>query len=220
MTSLDEAQIDRYAHKIEVLGSTRALLLEVLSTCPFPLASVLARSGLGRFRVTQKADPRNPTDVYSTYQAKRPDWVMLGNHDTPPIWRCLKSWRRDKIDAWCDHLQARLGKDAVDRQVIANDPRALAQPMLADLFVSEASSVAVFFADLFGIDAIYNQPGVVDEANWTLRAGNDFASRRGLDVPAAMATALRARGKHDLAARVLAHAAAHVARSATGPSRP
>ena len=215
VTALDDEQVERYARRITMLTdaakafgrSENDVLLEVLSTCPYPLLRVLEKRGLGRFRVTQKADPKNPGDVYSTHQARRGDWVMLGNHDTEPIWTRV---RRLDVDGWCDHLVARLGKGAIDRGAAHADARSLVQPMFVDLLACDAGNVAVFFADLFGQTEIYNTPGVVSADNWTLRAPRDFAqihaqrAARGhaLDVPSALATALRVRGETSLAARL------------------
>lgn len=212
---LDDAQVDHYARQIEILmeaarafgRSEHDVLLEVLSTCPYPLARVMQRYGLGRFRVTQKADPRDRSDVYSTELAQPKDWVMLGNHDTPPIWRSIEGWSEDRIAAWREYLAGRLGKDALDGVT------SLPQAMLADLFACQAGHVSVFFADLLGTKDVYNTPGVVSADNWTLRAGNDFArvhaerSAAGvaLDVPLALGVALRARGHDALAMRLEAH---------------
>ena len=212
---LDDEQVERYARQLDVLlevarSSGRAhddILCEVLSTCPYPLGRVMQRYGFGRFRVTQKADPLNPTDVYRTDLAVRGDWVMLGNHDTPPIWRCVDGWPDAKVAAWSSYLAPRLGlaPSAIHRA-------ALPQAMFTDLFACAAGRIGVFFADLFGMREVYNSPGVVSPDNWTLRAPRDFAKlhaerapkKEALDVIGAMATALRARGQTELAAEVAA----------------
>lgn len=215
---LDEAQVDAYARTVDALVAAarscgrdpNLVLFEVLSTCPYPLHRVMRRYGVGRFRVTQKADPRDPHDVYSTHRAERGDWVMLGNHDTPPIWLVVDGWSASTRQAWCDHLASRLGEDAIDRAAVVRDAAALAQPMLADLFASDAGRISVFFADLFGERAIYNVPGVVRDDNWTLRVPPDFAAEherrridgRALDVPLAVCAALRARDHVALAERI------------------
>ena len=207
VTSLDEAQIDAYARQFEVvMTAARAhgrsagdILFEVLSTCPHPLEGVMRRYGLGRFRVTQKADPAHASDGYLTTNAEPGDWVMLGNHDTLPIWRVVPKWSRDRVTAWERYLGARLGPV---------DPSRLPQALFADLFASKAGHVSVFFADLLGVTDVYNEPGVVNDRNWRLRVGNDFvtmharrlAEGHALDVPRAMATALRATGREDHAA--------------------
>src|SRR5690606_18231397 len=93
--ALDDEQVRQYAAQLDVVRGAAAahgralddVLCEVLSTQPYPLQRVLERHGLGRFRVTQKADLTNPNDVYRSENARPEDWVMLGNHDTPPIWR-------------------------------------------------------------------------------------------------------------------------------------
>jgi hypothetical protein len=67
----------------------------------------------------------------------------------------------------------------------------------------------VFFTDALGLEETYNRPGVVDDVNWSLRVSPNFrrehaervARGAALDLPRALARALRARG----AAFVAAH---------------
>src|SRR3989442_803539 len=80
--------------------------------------------------------------------------------------------------------------------------RARARAQLADLFVGPARNVMVYFADLLGMREVYNRPGTVGPQNWSLRVPPDFVdlharrAREGsaLDLPAALAAAMRARG--------------------------
>ena len=72
--------------------------------------------------------------------------------------------------------------------------------MLAELFLSAAENVSIFFADLFGYEDRFNVPGLVDSANWTLRLPADFealharrlADNHALDLPLAVQLALAA----------------------------
>jgi 4-alpha-glucanotransferase len=219
VTELDEAQVDQYCRQFQVLmdaaraqgRDTKDILCEVLSTCPHPLHRVLKRYGLGRFRVTQKADPRDENDTYRSDRATFGDWIMLGNHDTSPIWRAVATWPgRGLVTPWCDYLERRLGAGSVDREAIGRDPMHLAHLMFADLFAGEAGHVSVFFPDLMGSSVLYNVPGLISDDNWSERIGNDFASvynarsaeGRALSVPRALATALRAKGRDELATRL------------------
>ncbi len=131
---------------------------------------------------------------------------MVGNHDTPPIWRLAREWHGTEEGArQARHLARALrphgDREALERALLA-DPRALAHAKLAELFVSPAAHVLVFFADLLGIEDVYNRPGHVHESNWSLRVPEDFEQRyrlaapRGmaLDLPCALALALRAGG--------------------------
>lgn len=211
---LEDAQVARYGAQLDVVLAAAAahgratddVLCEVLSTQPYPLQRVLAGHGLGRFRVTQKADLNNPNDVYRSENAHPEDWVMLGNHDTPPIWRLAALWLRTPVAAaqaayLCGRLGSRSDGDPLAARMRA-DPAALVHAKFADLLVCPARQVAVFMSDLFGAHDIYNAPGVVDPANWTLRlrpgceAGYWSAAARGeaLDLGWALAIALRSRG--------------------------
>lgn len=202
---LDEEQVTKYALLVDTLieaaesrGRSRAdLSFEVLSTMPYPLGRVLARHGLGRWRITQKANLGDVRDVYRTENAAREDWVMLGNHDTAPIFAVIAGWSTVQREAWANHLVERLRIAEPAR--LASDGF-VATAMLAELLVSRAENVSIFFADLFGYDERFNVPGVVNGDNWTLRLAPDFealhrdrlAREHALDVPLAVELALAA----------------------------
>jgi 4-alpha-glucanotransferase len=229
--SLEPAQIDRYADSFDLLieravaagTATGELLIEVLSTCPRPLAAVLARHQLGRFRVTQKARVDLADDVYRGDNARPEDWIMAGNHDTAPLRLVVERWLGTaEAERRAGYLAGRLtppsppgGRTAAAAAMAARlerDPDAMVQAMLAELFLGPARNVQIFWVDLFGTRDVYNRPGVVDPGNWSLRLPSDFrdsysrAVNRGdaPDLPAAIATALRARGlDHDDDGRAL-----------------
>jgi 4-alpha-glucanotransferase len=210
---LDEAQVARYARvfdRLVHLAGARPLrdvcAAEVLSTCPYPLQRVLARHGLGRFRVTQKADPAVDDDVYRTEHARPEDWLMLGTHDTAPVYPVAVEWLRNGgARARAGYLAARLIGNPAERDAaaaqIASSPGELLCGHLADLFVSGAESVFVFIGDLFGEDTPFNRAGIVHPDNWTARLPDDFenvyAARlregRALDIEAALRLALTRR---------------------------
>ncbi len=220
---LDPAQVEEYAFFFDLLDDARrrhgrgasALLCEVLSTCPEPLRAVMRRADIGRFRVTQKASMRDPADGYRSEHAEPHDWIMVGNHDTPPLLAVVDRWMENGAAAErAAYLAERLSPDAADRprmaSSMASSPRLLLQGMFAELFSSRARHVMVFFADLFGTKDVYNTPGIVRDDNWRLRVPADFRSAyaaslaRGdaFDLPASLALAMRARG----GAFVAAHA--------------
>ena len=69
----------------------------------------------------------------------------------------------------------------------------MATTMLAELFVSRAENVSIFFADLFGYTDRFNVPGLVDDANWSLRLPADFDREPApLNIPLAIEIALAA----------------------------
>jgi 4-alpha-glucanotransferase len=211
---LSAPQVARYSRLLDVIvdaahaagHDTGAVACEVLSTCPHPLRAVLARHRLGRFRVTQKADLQNPADVYRSENAEPPDWVMVGTHDTRPIWLVADDWARDgALGARAAYLAERLAEDGPARRRLAQDltasPALLVQAQFADLFASRARNVLVFFADLFGIRDVYNRPGTYGGDNWSLRLPPDYDVRYrerlradgACNLPLALAMALGAR---------------------------
>ncbi|WP_224363506.1 4-alpha-glucanotransferase [Hyalangium versicolor] len=214
--SLTPEQVRQYSVLFDtIVASSRRhgreltdLLAEVLSTQPYPLQRVLAQYGLGRFRVTQKANLENPADVYRSENAAPEDWVMVGTHDTPPVWRVAARWRETGTErAQADYLASRLHPEPEGREEFARrlveEPGLLVQAKFADLFACRARNVMVFFADLFGMLDVYNAPGSVNEENWTLRVPADYpreyqqklASNAALNLPRALALALRAGGE-------------------------
>jgi hypothetical protein len=76
------------------------------------------------------------------------------------------------------------------------------QAKAADLFAGPAGNVMIFFTDLLGMTEIYNRPGTVSDDNWSLRITSDFASayqkrltsNRAINIPKALALAIRSRG--------------------------
>jgi 4-alpha-glucanotransferase len=210
VTRLTAAQEDAYAVLIDaVLAAARrhghgvdAIACEVLSTLPLPLERVMARHGLGRFRVTQKAKLDDPHDVYRTENARPEDWVMVGTHDTPSIWTVVDGWRTSgQLVARAAHLASRLAPSERDREPLAQamveDPGELVHALFADLLACPARHVMIFFPDLFGLRASYNVPGTFGPHNWTLRVPPDWAKGVALDLSRAIAMALRARGVRD-----------------------
>jgi 4-alpha-glucanotransferase len=208
---LDAAQVDHYSRLLDVLATLcgpsvalrDAFAAEVLSTCPYPLRCVLERHELGRFRVTQKANPNDAHDVYRTEHAAVADWMMLGTHDTPPIYPLATAWLEDgSAKARAAYLSERLIADTLERsaaaRLFAADERNLLCASLADLFCSRAENVYVFVGDLFGEAEPFNRAGIVHADNWTARLPANFedvyAARlrdgRALDITAALRLAL------------------------------
>ena len=231
--TLEPAQVDRYARLFDIVidvarrngRPTPALACEVLSTCPYPLHRVLERHKLGRFRVTQKADLGDPNDGYRAENAQPRDWIMIGTHDTAPVWAMLDEWRRrGALRERAAYLAWRLAPSAHARadmaEHLATSPSHLAQAQFADLFASRARHVMTFFTDIFGLREWYNRPGTVDPSNWSLRLPADYLSRyrdglgreQAANLPAALAMALRAGGssgdRADLARKLDKSAAA------------
>jgi 4-alpha-glucanotransferase len=145
--------------------------------------------------------------VYRTENAEPADWIMIGNHDTKPIWRFVDEWRQtDELRSRAEYLANRLILETEKRssfvETLIADPGLLAQAQLADLLVSRAENVMIFFTDLFGLTETYNVPGTVAEENWSVRLPptyqSDYRDRvvrnRALNLPLALGLALRATG--------------------------
>jgi 4-alpha-glucanotransferase len=215
VVELEPAQVARYANLMGTVVAAAhrygrdvgAIACEVLSTCPYPLRRVLEHHGLGRFRVTQKANLDDPRDGYRSEHAEPPDWIMVGNHDTPTIWTVADGWdRTGSLRPRAEYLAWRLAPNAAERDALcaelAASPARLVHAQFADLFASRARHVLVFFHDAFGLRDPYNRGGTVADDNWVLRLPADYdvrqrarlATDEALNLPLALAMALRARG--------------------------
>src|SRR5213075_1669144 len=141
---LTPAQVDRYAILFDALMDAAKeagcgkgdVIAEVLSTQPYPVRRVLERHGLGRFRVTQKSAMRDPRDVYRAENARPEDWIMVGTHDTEPIWRVAERWAASGMsEQRAAYLASRLVPDVGTRPrwiaQMAASPQALARAQLA-----------------------------------------------------------------------------------------
>ncbi|MEO7095141.1 MAG: 4-alpha-glucanotransferase, partial [Polyangiales bacterium] len=135
IVTLEPAQVARYGTIFDAIveaarvngRTTDDLVCEVLSTLPHQLRRVIERFGLGRFRVTQKANLDDPKDVYRSENAAPEDWIMLGNHDTKPIWLVVETWSdAGTLAAHARYLAERLEPDPEGRPALverlARDP--------------------------------------------------------------------------------------------------
>lgn len=206
---LTDEQVTRYAALFDQLSNEeggKRVICEVLSTMPYPLRRVMERYGLGRFRVLQNADPNDPLDVYRSDNAQPADWIMLGNHDTRPIWQLAQHWctSGQSYDRAAD-LSRRLVPDEARRAAwierAANQPGLLVHALFADMLLSQARNIMVFVSDMLGIKERYNSPGTVSDDNWSLRVPPDYtryylarvARDEALSLPYAMLLAFQAR---------------------------
>ena len=212
VTDLEPAQLNQYGQLFAVIMDTLnrrrgsgQIACEILSTQPYPVKRVLEIYGLGRFRVTQKADLTNVDDVYRGENAQPEDWLMLGNHDTASVWQIAEQWTADgSARRQAAYLAMRLAIPKAEQKEwihhLAGNPTALVQAKFAELFVGPAQNIMVFFVDLLGGKDTYNRPGIVSRDNWSLRIPEDYekryreniAANRALNIPAALAMALRA----------------------------
>jgi hypothetical protein len=103
---------------------------------------------------------------------------MLGTHDTPTIWQLARAWcSGSQGQRWGRYLADQLVDESPREEFaaqLAGDPGQLIHSLFAAMLASGARQVVVFFPDLFGMTARYNEPGVVSDANWTLRIPADF----------------------------------------------
>lgn len=214
VTYLTPEQIERYATLIDVIlkraqlsGADRSdILCEVLSTWPLPLKEVMNNRKLGRFCVTQKADPENPDDIYRRENTNPSDWIMAGNHDTKPVWRLAmeqqgSQWYKSRARLLAHQFSSSDTQKETIYSTLLNNPNKFSELMFAELFLGPAQHVFIFFTDLLGIKEVYNKPGIIDQNNWSIRIPSDYYDRyvvqskngEALNIPRCLALAIRSR---------------------------
>lgn len=172
-TVIDLILNEAYAHNLQ----KEDILCEVLSTWPNPLRAVMTNRNLGRFCVTQKTDPNNPTDIYRRENTGPQDWIMAGNHDTKPLLLLIKEktstpWYTARSKLLASELSSEKDRESFIQSL--RDPYKFRDAMLTELFLGPARNVSMFFPDLFGMEQIYNKPGIIDDLNWKLRITPDY----------------------------------------------
>lgn len=214
VTALNSDQTDKYATIIDLIltraknagASESDILCEVLSTWPLPLKEVMKSRGLGRFCVTQKTDPDNPADIYRRENSSARDWIMVGNHDTKPIWRLAAEkhatpWYKSRAELLANQFSHTEQQKNILFNQIMNSPNRFCEAMFSELFLGPARNVFIFFTDLLGIKEVYNKPGIIDDENWTIRIPADYHDRykiqskngEAVNIPKCLAMALTAR---------------------------
>ncbi len=187
VTDLTTEQINTYAIIIDLILNRAAhygagksdIICEVLSTWPLPLKKVMQTRELGRFCITQKADPFNPADIYRRENTRAQDWIMPGNHDTKPVWllvpeRARSQWYNARANILAQQFSfSEDEKNHLLKKLIA-DPNIFCTYLFAELFLGPARHVYLFISDLFGINKTFNRPGLIHPDNWSMRIPPDF----------------------------------------------
>lgn len=219
-SAMDPVTVTRYARILDhiVLAAARekgipneSIICEDLGTMTTPVRAVLEQRGLSGIRVSQFANPKEPDDIFRLRNTQSRHWVTPGTHDNEPIlmWskRLVQEAQDGAPDAWlhAEKLAEDLLPDPNERaqakDEMARNPLALAKAKFVEVLSSPARQVQLFFADLFGIEEVYNRPGTSGGANWSLRVPPQFtdayyqAVREGKapNVPEIMLEALKAK---------------------------
>lgn len=152
---------------------------------------------------------------YSGVDAPEKNVIMMGSHDnksfieyTDELFNSASNLDggRDRF-MFKTHILASdtsVPKQNVDvyREELRKDKSKFINAAFAELFISPAKKVQVFFTDLFGIGKTYNVPGS-KEGCWTLRLKENYEDiyydnlKKGLafNIPKAIATAIRRKGE-------------------------
>jgi 4-alpha-glucanotransferase len=196
-----------------------SVICEDLGTLTTPVQHVLKRLNLSGIRVTQFSDPNNANDIFHGCNVAAHYWITPGSHDNEPLMR----WAKTLVKSGQEGEPGKLGdvrqhahwlaeelirepeKKESFQHALSTDALALLEAKMAELFASPAQQVQLFFADLFGLEDVYNRPGTSGQHNWRLRVPKDFAETyfkglkkgKALNLPAVMKMALEAQENAD-----------------------
>ncbi|MBY0449109.1 MAG: 4-alpha-glucanotransferase [Cyanobacteria bacterium] len=214
-SALSAATVSRYSEIVQLILARaaakgipkEAMICEDLGTLTNPVKAVMANLQLPGIRVTQFADPNQNDHLYRGKNVEPRHWITPGTHDNAPISAWALSLPSDgPRQAHASALAAELSPDqdpAPLRDSLLSDPTALVRAKIAELFASPSRNVQIFFADLFGMDTVYNKPGTKDKQNWSLRLPPQFEAfylkqlqdRKAINLPAVLRLALNAKGQ-------------------------
>lgn len=215
---LTKEQIRKYGELIEkiVIAAAKeegldkdAIVCEDLGTLTFPVESVMREYDLQGMRLTQFVKPEKPLHPYRCCNIAPRSWAMVGTHDNEPI----SMWADEMINTHIgythvknlvDDMYSEMPQEQKDELIVkyTNDPVALQQLKLAEIFASKAENIQIFFTDFFGIKDVYNKPGTSGDKNWALRMPENYQCEyfenvkmhKALNLPLTLKMAIESRG--------------------------
>ena len=174
-----------------------------------PTQDVMKKLGLGGVAVTQFG--------YRGATTPAKNVIMIGSHDNKSFLEHVddvfetknigKKEKAEFVEKTTTLARDILPKTASEKAVktkakeLQNDKLQYISARFAELFTSPAKRVQIFFTDFWGIPKTYNRPGT-SKGNWSLRMSPNFerdyykavSEGKALNLPSAIATALRQRG--------------------------
>ncbi len=214
ITNLSDDQVKQYARVLEkiVIQSAaekgidkESIICEDLGTVTNPVLEVMDKLELSGLRVTEFVDPEVENHPYRVKNTGHIHWVMIGSHDNAP----LVSWvdevySQNKVWQHAENLAEDLKPSSMEefKQELVKNRSKFITAKFAELFASSAENIQVFFADFFGMNQRYNQPGTSGDQNWSLRVPNNYecfyfdqlAKGEAMNLPQALVMAIESKG--------------------------
>ena len=208
--TLNKKQIKHYGKLIEdiVIAAAKecgqdkdSIVCEDLGTLTNPVDAVMKEYKLQGMRLTQFVKPEKEDHPYRCNNIDREWWAMVGTHDNEPI----AMWADSMIHTHEGYLHAKNlvedmfadfdgNKDDIIVR-LTNDAEFLKKIKLAEMFVSKAKNIQIFFTDYFNVKDVYNRPGTSGDENWSLRLPNNFKELQPIDLAEILTIAINSRGK-------------------------
>lgn len=214
IVNLADYQVKQYSRILEkiVIQSAEekgidkeSIICEDLGTITNPVLEVMNKLALSGLRVTEFVDPQVEDHPYRIKNTDLIHWVMAGSHDNSPLVNWVSElYEQNKIETHAKNLAEDLKPSNTDefKQELIENRRRFITAKFAELFASSAENVQVFFADFFGMNQRYNQPGTSGDQNWSLRVPDNYECfyydqlKKGeaLNMPEALIMAIESKG--------------------------
>ena len=197
----------------EVGVKKESIICEDLGTLTDPVVATMQKLKMPGVRVTEFVNPYEQNHLYRGKNVSAKDVIMAGSHDNDTLAQYAEDLKSSgQIEAHARYLAQDLLPNATSMEKerfvkdISNDTGKFVEAKQAELFASPAKHVQMFFKDFFGFDKHrYNMPGTTAGQNWNYVLKDNFEEEffnkalpenKGLNVPQALATALKARGNN------------------------
>ena len=187
------------------------ILCEDLGEVTEPVKKIMEKFQMSGLSVTQFG--------YRGYDAPERNVILPGSHDNKSYLEYTDAFFAGDKNTF-NYRTHTLGSDTVVpgenvdlyREELRKDKKKFLAASFAELFTSKAKKVQVFFTDFFGIPKTYNVPGSKENC-WTLRLTGEFdklyydnlKNGTALNLPEAIARAIRQRGIQDKVLETLDH---------------
>ncbi len=217
--SLTDEQIKKYSQIIEGVviesakeagkGDDFILVCEDLGSITNPVVAVLERLKLSGIRVTHFVEPNNENHIYRGVNIKPIHWIVMGTHDNDSTLNWINTLNDEDKYSHIRYLVRDVypyfsGEEAENaiRYALSNNTEFF-KLKVAELFISPAENIQIFFTDFFGMSERYNMPATSGEQNWSLRLPSFYEKMYyesqlpigyGINLPEVLVMAFEARG--------------------------
>lgn len=153
--------------------SAKDIIPEDIGALTDPVRAVMEKHGLSSMKVTSFVNPEQPNHTYRGQNALPKDSIAIGNHDTQPA---ISYFADMSQDIYSRHAKMLSGDTKISEASLhsASGRVEALKAKFAELFISPAQNVHMFFSHLMGYDSYFNKPGDSSVNKWRIRMSENF----------------------------------------------